>query len=124
VVNTPDQVFVHTIEDIIDFAIIEFKHPLNLIPEMPIDDVSELDDFSKEEEFKSGCEDMEDTNTMMKKRETHLRIINLGWPETIWLAQGVSITFPNIHRNYFLNSTLKPQDYVKIISRNSYWLSD
>jgi hypothetical protein len=53
VVNTPDEVFLHTIEDLIDFAITEIEHPLNLIPETPANNVSEPDDFSEEEEFNS-----------------------------------------------------------------------
>jgi hypothetical protein len=68
VVDTPDQVFVHTVEDLIDFAITEIEHPLNLIPEMPVDDVSEPDDFLEEEEFNSGSEDMEDNNDHDEER--------------------------------------------------------
>jgi len=53
VVNTPDEVFLHTIEDLIDFSITEIEHPLNLIPETPANNISELDNFSEEEEFNS-----------------------------------------------------------------------
>jgi hypothetical protein len=45
VVDTPDQVFVHTLEDIIDFSLTEIEHPLYLIPETPVDNCSEPDDF-------------------------------------------------------------------------------
>jgi hypothetical protein len=61
-VDTPDQVFVHTVEDLIDFTITEIEHPLNLIPLTPTDDVSEPDDFLEEEEFNSESEDMKDNN--------------------------------------------------------------
>jgi hypothetical protein len=68
VVDTLDQVFVHIVEDLIDFLIIEIEHPLNLILETPVGDISELDDFSEEEEFNSGSEDMEDNNDHDKER--------------------------------------------------------
>jgi hypothetical protein len=61
-VDTLDQVFVHIVEDLIDFSITEIEHPLNLIPEMPTDDISEPYNISEEEEFNSGYEDMEDNN--------------------------------------------------------------
>jgi hypothetical protein len=53
VVNTPD---------LIDLLITEIEHPLNLISKTPIDDVSEPDNFSEEEEFDSVFEEMEDNN--------------------------------------------------------------
>jgi hypothetical protein len=53
---------VHTVEDLIDFSITKIEHPLNLIPETPVDDVSEPDDFLEEEEFNSKSEDMEENN--------------------------------------------------------------
>jgi hypothetical protein len=62
VVDTPNHVCVNTVEDLIDFSITEIKHPLNLIPKIPSGDVSEPDDFSEEEDFKSGSKDMEDNN--------------------------------------------------------------
>jgi hypothetical protein len=62
VVDTHNQVFVNTVEDLIDFAITEIKHPLNLIPETPANDVSEPDDFSKEEDFNLESKDMEENN--------------------------------------------------------------
>jgi hypothetical protein len=65
VVNTLDQVFLHTIEELIDFAITEIKHPLNIIPKTPVGNVSEPDDFLEEEGFnseRSESEDMEDHN--------------------------------------------------------------
>jgi hypothetical protein len=68
VVDTPDQVFVHTVEYLIDFSIIEIKHPLNLIPETPTNDVFEPDDFLEEEEFNSESKDMEDNNDHNEER--------------------------------------------------------
>jgi len=61
---------------------------------------------------------------IMKKGETHIRIINLGWPEVLWPSLDEYITFHNIQRSYSLNLTLKPQDFLKTISKNSYYLSD
>jgi hypothetical protein len=72
VVDTPDQVFVNTVEDLIDFSITEIEHPLNLIPETPIDNFSEPDDFSEEEAFNSYAHfqdlDMEDHNDHDEER--------------------------------------------------------
>jgi hypothetical protein len=69
VVESPDQVFVHTVEDLIDFSLTEIKHPLNLIPETPADNYSEPDDFSEEEGFNSErSEDMEDNNDHDEER--------------------------------------------------------
>jgi hypothetical protein len=36
-VYTPDQVFVHIVEDLIDLSLTEIEHSLNLIPETPAD---------------------------------------------------------------------------------------
>ena len=81
VVDTPDQVFVHTVEDLIDFTITEIEHPLNLIPETPADNVSEPNDFLDEEEFNSGSEDMEDNNDHDEERG------NLPQNNQPWLAR-------------------------------------
>ena len=67
VVKTPDQFFVHTIEDLIYFSLTKIKHPLNLIPKTPVGNYSEPDDFFDEEGFNSkrsvlGSEYMEDDN--------------------------------------------------------------
>jgi hypothetical protein len=53
VVNTPDQVLVHTIEDLIDFSLTKIKHPLNIIPETPTGNYSKPDDLFDEEGFNS-----------------------------------------------------------------------
>jgi hypothetical protein len=50
VVDTPNQVFVHTIEDLIDFTLTELEHPLNLIPKTPTSNYSEPYDFESDEE--------------------------------------------------------------------------
>jgi hypothetical protein len=68
VVNTTNQVFFHTVEDLIDITLTEIEHPLNLIPETPAGNFSEPDDFeSGEERFNSDrstskSDDMEDNN--------------------------------------------------------------
>jgi hypothetical protein len=71
-VITPDEVFVHFIEDLLYFAITEIQEPLNLIPETPTTDVSELNDFSEEEEFDSDSKDMEGNNNHEEEREIPL----------------------------------------------------
>jgi hypothetical protein len=53
VVDTPDQVFFHIVEDLIDLSLTEIEHPLNLILETPINNCSEPDDFFDEEGFNS-----------------------------------------------------------------------
>jgi hypothetical protein len=72
-VESLDQVFVHTIEDLIDFSLAEIEHPLNLIPETPADNFFEPDDFLEEEGFNSkrlvsGSEDMEDKKNHNEER--------------------------------------------------------
>jgi hypothetical protein len=52
-VNTPDRVFVHTVEDLIDFSLTKIDHPLNLIPKTLAGNYSEPDDFSNKEGFNS-----------------------------------------------------------------------
>jgi hypothetical protein len=74
VVNTPDQVFIHTLEYLIYFSLTEIEQPLNLIAETPADNYSELDDFESDEEgfnfdhSVSGSDDMEDNNDNSKER--------------------------------------------------------
>jgi hypothetical protein len=60
------------------------------------------------------------TMIIMNKGENHLKIINLGWPKMLWQSPDEYITSPDIQKNYSLNSTLKPQDYLKTISKSSY----
>jgi hypothetical protein len=52
--DTPDEVFVHSVEYLINFAITEIQEPLDLIPEMLTGYISKPNKFSEEEEFKSG----------------------------------------------------------------------
>ena len=52
-VDTPDQIFVHTVEDLIDLSLTEIKHPLNLILETLVGKCSEPDDFFDEEGLNS-----------------------------------------------------------------------
>jgi hypothetical protein len=78
VVDTPDQVFVHTVEDLIDFSLTKIEHPLNLIPEMSVGNILEPDDFSEEEGFNSErsvsrSEDMEDHNDHDEERGNPLQ---------------------------------------------------
>jgi hypothetical protein len=40
VVESPNQVFVHIVEDLIDFVLTKIEHPLNLIPETPANNFS------------------------------------------------------------------------------------
>jgi hypothetical protein len=73
VVESPDQLFVHTVEDMIDFTLTKIEHPLNLIPETLVDNCSEHDDFSDEEGFNFehsvlGSYDMEDNNDHNEER--------------------------------------------------------
>jgi hypothetical protein len=73
VVSTPDKVFVHSVEDLIDFAITKIQEPLDLIPETPADDISEPNDLSEEEEPNSDSEDMEENNGHEEEREVPLQ---------------------------------------------------
>jgi hypothetical protein len=74
VVDTPDQVFVHTVEDLIDSPLTEIEHPLNIIPETPSGNCSEPDNFESDEEGfnserpASESYDMEDNNDHNEER--------------------------------------------------------
>jgi hypothetical protein len=74
VVDTLNQVFFHTVEDLIDFSLIEIEHPLNLISETLVGNYSKPDDFESDEEGfnsdRSGSElgDMEDNNDHNEER--------------------------------------------------------
>jgi hypothetical protein len=86
VVDTPDQVFVHTVEDLIDFSLTEIEQTLNLIPETPASNYSELDDFeSNKEGFNSDLsasesDDMEDNSDNNEERG------NIPQDNQPWLA--------------------------------------
>jgi hypothetical protein len=125
VVSTPEEVFIHSIEDLIDFAITEIQEPLDLIPETcQSSDVSEPNEFLEEEEFESDSEDMEGNNNHEEEREIPLQNNQPWLVETSWPSLDEYIIFPDIRRNCFLSTTLKLQDYLKIISRSSYSRSD
>jgi hypothetical protein len=69
VVESSYQVFVHIVEDLIDFTLTESEHPLNLIPETSTSNYFEPDDFFEEEGFNSErFEDMEDNNDHDEER--------------------------------------------------------
>jgi hypothetical protein len=73
VVSTPGEVFVHSIEDLIDFVITKIQQPLDLIPNMPVGDIPEPDEFSEEEDIDSDSEDMEGNNGCEEEREVPLQ---------------------------------------------------
>jgi hypothetical protein len=68
VVESSDQVFMHTIEGLIYFNLTEIEHPLNIILETPDGNFYEPDEFSKEEGFNLGSKDMEDHNDHDEER--------------------------------------------------------
>jgi hypothetical protein len=124
VVSTLDKVFVHSIKDLIYFAITEIQEPLDLIPETPVDDIPEPEEFSEEEELDSDFEDMEGNNSREEEREDHFKTTNLGWVETSWPSLDEYTIFPNTQKRCFPSTTLKLQACLKTISRNSYLRSD
>ena len=72
-VDTPNQIFVHIVEDLIHFSLTKIEHPLNLIPETLGDNFFEPDYFFDEEEFNSEhsiskSDDMEDKNDHNEER--------------------------------------------------------
>jgi hypothetical protein len=73
VVSTPNEVFVHCIEDLIDFTITEIQEPLNLIPETLVDNISEPNDFWEEEDINLDSKDMESNNDHEEEREIPLQ---------------------------------------------------
>jgi len=64
--DTHDEVFVHAVEDVIDFSLKEIEKTLNLVIETPSGNYSEPDEFQFEEEGSNSdhsgleLEDMED----------------------------------------------------------------
>jgi hypothetical protein len=71
-VNTPNEVFVNSIEDLIYFMITKIQEPLDLIPETSADDLSEPNELSEEEEFDLDSEDMEGNNNHEEDMEVSL----------------------------------------------------
>jgi hypothetical protein len=72
VVSTPDEVFVHSVEDLIDFVITEIQEPLDLIPETPADDISEPTISRKKRSLTQSLKIWKETMTIMMKGGTHL----------------------------------------------------
>jgi hypothetical protein len=73
VVSTPNEFSIHSIEDLIDFMITKIQEPIDIIPEMSVDDIPEPDDFLEEEEIDSDFEDMEGNNRHEEEREVPLQ---------------------------------------------------
>jgi hypothetical protein len=73
VVSTPNEVFIHSVEDLIDFTITKIQEPLDLIPKMPASDISKPNNLSKEEEPDSDFKDMEENNGREEEREVPLQ---------------------------------------------------
>jgi hypothetical protein len=117
VVSTPDEVFVHSVEDLIDFTITEIQEPLDLIPETPVADVSEPNDFLEEEEFDSDPEDMEDENNHEEEREILIQNNQPWLAEMPWPSLDGHIIFPGTRRSCFPSTIPRLQVYLKIISR-------
>jgi hypothetical protein len=92
VVITPDEVFMHSIKDLIYFPITEIQEPLDFIPEMPADDVSEPNEFSEEEEFNSESEDIEGNNDHNDERG------NPPLKNQPWLAKD-ALALPGLGHN-------------------------
>jgi hypothetical protein len=73
VVSTLDEVFVHFIEDLIDFVITKIQEPLDLIPETLADNISKPNDLSKAEEPDFESEEMKENNDRDEEREVPLQ---------------------------------------------------
>jgi hypothetical protein len=85
VVRALEEVFLHSVEDLIDFVITKIQEPLDLIPETPAGNISEKNGFSEEEEFESDFEDMEGDNNHEEEREIPLKN-NQPWLARITVA--------------------------------------
>jgi hypothetical protein len=74
VVDAPDRVFVHIVEDLIEFSLIKIKHPFSLIPRTLAGNYSEPNDFEFDEEgfnsdpSASESDDVEDNNDNNEER--------------------------------------------------------
>jgi hypothetical protein len=101
--NTPNEVFVHIVEELIYFSITKIQEPLNLVPETPVVDVLNPNDFSEEEEFDSDSEYMEGDDNHEEEREI---LIQNHQP---WLAGGVVIVPGQIHNIHWHPEKLLPK---------------
>jgi hypothetical protein len=97
VVDTPNQVFVHMVEDLMDFSLTKIKKPLHLIPETPAGNYSEPDDFESNEEGSnsdlsaSESKDMEDNNDNNEERG------NRPQDNQPWLARDALVILGWVH---------------------------
>jgi hypothetical protein len=117
VVSTSKEVFIHSIEDLIDFAITEIQEPLDLIPETPTDNIFEPNDFSKEEELNLDSKDMEGNNDHGEEREIPLQ------DNQPWLARDVMAILGRVHNlprhlekmlpKYDPETSGLPEDHIK-----------
>jgi hypothetical protein len=117
VVSTSEEVFVHSVEDLIDFTITEIQEPLDLIPETPADNISEPNDFSEEEELNSDSEDMEGNNDHGEEREIPLQ------DNQPWLVGDVVVIPGRVHNlprhpekmlpKYDPETSGLPEDHIK-----------
>jgi hypothetical protein len=115
--STPDEVFVHSVEDLIDFAITKIQEPLDLIPETPADDISKPNDLLEEEETNSDSEDMEENNGHEEEREVPLQ------GNQTWLAGDAMAVRGRIHNlprhpekflpKYDPENSGFPEDHIK-----------
>jgi hypothetical protein len=123
VVDTPDQVFVHTVEDLIYLSLTKIEHPLNLIPKTPAGNYSEPDDIeSNEEGFNSNCstlesDDIEDNNDHNEERG------NLPQNNKLWLEKDALEITGRVHNlphhlekllpKFDLETLGLPEDHIK-----------
>jgi hypothetical protein len=117
VVSTPDEVFVHSIEDLIDFVITKIQDPLYLIPETPADNISEQGDCSKEEEFNSESGSMEGNNDREEEREVPPQNNQLRLAVYVLVIPGQIHNLPR-HLETFLpkydpETSGLPEDHIK-----------
>jgi hypothetical protein len=133
VVDTPDQVFFHTVEDLIDFSLTEIKHSLNLIPETPAGNYSEPNDFESDEEgfnsdrSASGSDEMEDNNYHNEERG------NPPQNNQPWLARDALEILGRVHNlpqhpekllpNFDPETSGLPEDHIKKFILAIRWMN-
>ena len=78
VVSAPNEVFVHSVEDLIDFSITKIQEPLDLIPEMPADDIYEPNDFRKRKSLTLTPKIWKRKMVMRRREKFHFKTTNLG----------------------------------------------
>jgi hypothetical protein len=90
VVDTPNQVFLHTVKDLIDFSLTEIEQPLNLIPETPAGNYSKPNNFKSEEEGFNSDHSVSESNDMEDNNEERVNPPPNNQP---WLAK-YSLSIP------------------------------